>query len=153
MTADLDAALNLARRGFRVFPLEPNSKTPAIMGWPKKATTDEAAIRRWWTDPVLGWPQAYGVGVATGQGLVVVDLDVKHDGELALQLLEGANEDLPATLRVRTPSGGLHLYFRSDAGLRNSASRIAPGIDIRGDGGFVVGPGTEINKKPYQEIQ
>ena len=100
----------------------------------------------------MGWPQGYGVGVATGRGLVVVDLDVKHDGEAALQLLEGTNEDLPPTMRVRTPSGGIHLYFHSTKDLRNSASRIAPGIDIRGDGGYVVGPGTEINGKPYQEI-
>jgi len=149
MTADLQTALRLAANGYRVFPLEPNGKTPAIAKWPAKATCDAATVERWWRDPVLGWEADWGVGVATGRGLFVVDVDAKNGGIESFALLE---DMLPHTLRVRTPSGGLHLYFRGRAPVRNSASKIAAGIDVRGEGGYVVGPGTSIDGRRYEIV-
>lgn len=150
MTADLQTALQLAGEGFRVFPLEPNSKRPAFPQWQHNATSDPERIDRWWRDPVLGWEANWGVGIATGGGLVVVDLDTKHDGPRAFELLADLHSELPATLKVRTPSGGQHLYFKTGRSLRNSASKIAKGVDIRGEGGYVVAPGTTVGGRSYE---
>lgn len=145
LTSKLDHALALAAKGFRVFPLIPNGKTPAIKQWPDKATTDEAQIRRWWPNG-----SERNIGVATGQGLVVLDVDVKNGAKgaesyAALDLVH----EFPETYTVTTPTGGKHAYFRSDADVRNSASKIGAGIDIRGTGGFVVGPGSSLGEASY----
>lgn len=151
----LDHALALAAQGFRVFPLEPGGKTPALAtDWKKIATSDPERVRAMWWDPVMEVDLPYNVGIATGQGLVVLDVDMKDgkDGERSLRLLEMLFEELPATRQVRTPSGGRHLYFRTDRRLGNSASRIADGVDLRGEGGFVVGPGSVVGGVAYEWI-
>lgn len=133
-------ALWNARRGFRVFPLKPGGKTPAHKGWQQEATTDEAEIQRLWngTD--------YNVGVATGDGLVVIDVDVK-DGRPGFETFQSlAIPD--ATFAVATPSGGRHLYYRGPD-VRNSVQSLGPGVDVRGVGGYVVGPGSVIDGKQY----
>lgn len=84
-----------------------------------------------------------GHGIATGSksGLFVLDLDVRpgKDG-IANFIAMGPCE---ATFTVRTPTGGLHLYFRMpNHPVRNSAGELGVGIDIRGDGGYVVAPGS-----------
>lgn len=148
----LDVALARASEGFRVFPLTPGGKTPALEAdWKRIATSDPEKIRRLWTDPATGWVQPYNVGIATGDGVVVLDVDMKagKDGEKALRLLELLNDSLPATMTVRTPSGGRHLYFRSAIPIGNSASRIAEGVDIRGEGGFVVAEGSITKEGTY----
>lgn len=88
----------------------------------------------------------HGIGLATGvrSGVVVIDLDFKPvqgvNGLESLALLGF----VPDTLTVATPSGGFHLYFRHPgATIKNSASAIGPGIDVRGDGGYVVLPDSE----------
>jgi AAA domain/Bifunctional DNA primase/polymerase, N-terminal len=95
-----------------------------------------------------------GNGVKTGNGLVVVDLDVRpekgKDGVSELLALLPLGEDIPDaqkipdTLTVSTPTGGVHLYFEvpKDTIISNSSGLVAPGIDIRGEGGFVVAPGS-----------
>lgn len=90
-----------------------------------------------------------GYGIVTGRrshGLVVIDIDVKGvDGYASLSALEDSDlGSLPETLEVETPSGGLHLYYWTPmAGeIANSASVLGPGIDVRGEGGMVVGPGS-----------
>ena len=116
----LENALTLANAGYRVFPLEPGGKRPLIETGVKAATRDTPLIDWWWTR----WPDA-GIGIATGEGLVVIDVDEP-----------GAEEPLalPDTFRVST-SKGYHLYYRGDG--RNTASKLAPGVDTRGDGGYV----------------
>lgn len=104
----------------------------------KDASTDPAIILGWYER----WPDS-NVGIVTGEvaGIFVLDIDVKNDGEEALAELEAKIGTLPATASVRTGGGGRHLYFDyPEGGMRNSASQIGPGIDIRGDGGFVVAP-------------
>jgi hypothetical protein len=140
--ATVGDALELAGRGFRVFPLRENDWRPQIKGWVDAATTDEATIRRWWAQ----WPKG-NVGVATGQGLVVIDIDNKKgkNGSASFADLDLPIESLD-TFTVETPSGGRHVYFdaRTLNGrlVYNSAGTLGLGLDVRGDGGYVVGPGS-----------
>ena len=83
------------------------------------------------------------IGVPTGaaSGFVVVDLDIK-EGASGLEWLAANEHRIPETRRHRTRSGGLHLLFTPPAGrtIRNSAGKLAPGVDVRGDGGYVIVP-------------
>lgn len=156
MPSLLDSALQLAAQGFRVFPLTPGGKTPALAtDWKAIATTDPERIRAMWWDPVMGVDQPYNIGIATGQGLVVLDVDMKDgkDGERSLRLLEMLNDSLPETREVRTASGTRHLYFRSDQPVGCSHSGILAGLDIKGEGGFVVAPGSVINGSEYRWVE
>jgi hypothetical protein len=93
------------------------------------------------------------VGLATGEvsGLVVLDIDPKHGGEDSLDNLLVKHGKLPETAEVLTGGDGRHIYFRHPGvELRNSAGVVGPGLDIRGDGGYVVAPGsTHISGKTY----
>lgn len=146
----LDSALDLARAGFRVFPLHgivdghctcgcgcgSPGKHPAIAGWQRAATCEEAAVRRLFEHR----PNA-NIGLATGQGLVVIDLDGAQ-GLATLAGWESEHGRLPETLRVQTGGGGLHLYFKTREALKNSVRLLGPGVDVRAAGGYVVGPGS-----------
>jgi hypothetical protein len=143
----LEAALSYAERGWKVFPVRPGSKAPPLTPHGlKDATTDPAAIRKWWGQ----WPDA-NVAIATGPGskLLVVDIDVDPEkgvnGLSSMEDLEAVGCAFPETLAVRTPRGGLHLYYAYDgAEIGNSAGKVAPGIDIRGTGGYVLAPPSVI---------
>ncbi|GGX05306.1 bifunctional DNA primase/polymerase [Streptomyces noursei] len=110
------------------------------------ATTDPLTIRRMFAAA----PWATGYGIACGRAphhLVGIDLDTKHgtDGHTALRLIAAAHGfPLPPTVTVLTPSGGRHLWFTGPPAppVPNSAGRLAPGIDVRGAGGYLVGPGS-----------
>ncbi|MEN6527581.1 MAG: AAA family ATPase [Candidatus Polarisedimenticolia bacterium] len=139
----LAAALAWAARGFRVFPILPGDKVPPkAMAWKAQATTDPEQIKAW-----FAFEPSYNYGVATGGGTLVVDVDANKGGYASLLDL-----DLPETLTVRTPGGGLHLYYAAPD-VQNSVDRIAPGIDVRSAGGYVVGPGSHFadpgGKKGY----
>jgi hypothetical protein len=102
------------------------------------ASTDPDTIAGWW----MRWPTS-NIGVATGagSGLVVVDLDGQVGYDSILELQRAAGQALPDTAWVRTPSGGWHAYFRwPGEPVPNSASKLGPGVDVRGDGGYVVAP-------------
>jgi putative DNA primase/helicase len=102
----------------------------------KEATTDLETIRGWWRQ----WPNA-NIGLATGvkSGVFVLDIDPKSGGSHNLEELEDAYGGLPGTLTQRTGSNGQHRIFRyPDVQIKNSASKIAPGLDIRSDGGYIV---------------
>ncbi|MBF0341346.1 MAG: AAA family ATPase [Magnetococcales bacterium] len=145
----LQQALFLASLGFRVFPLLSDTKIPAVPDWPRRATNNPDKIRRFWTDPVLGWEHDHNIGVTGGTFL---DIDNKEDknGSVMLNILQDLHGDLPETLMVETPSGGFHFYFKEHADIRNSAGRMAPDIDVRGWHGYVVGPGSTIGDKAYR---
>lgn len=146
----LSSALSYAARGWPVFPLyyivngkcscgkyscPQAGKHPCVKEWDRVASTDPDIIKSWWRR----WPNA-NIAVKTGNGLIVVDVDPKHNGAEGLAALENKHEKLPPTLLVTTGSQGWHLYYTADEEIRNSASRLAPGVDIRGDGGYVVAP-------------
>ena len=133
------AALAYARRGIPVFPCEPGGKRPLTYNGFWDATADAPRVAAWWRR----WPNA-NVGVPTGErsGLLVLDVDSDAGGPDSLVLLERSHGPLPRTAKARTGGGGVHLYFRYPAGetVRNSAGRLGPGLDVRGEGGYVVVP-------------
>ncbi len=150
----LQSALTMAARGWHVFPCAPGGKQPALRGnWQRHATTDPAQVRAWWT------ARPYNIGLACGPSkLVVIDLDVpkgpgQASGAVALaRLCAQADQPCPwPTFTVSTPSGGWHLYFQAPAApVPNSAGRLAVGVDIRADGGYVVAPGSQAGSRHYQ---
>jgi len=133
----LDAALSYASRRWLVFPVKPKDKRPLTKNGLKDATTDHKQIRKWWSQ----WPDA-NIGIKTGKesGLWVLDIDGDTGKESFARLIKD-HGDLPATLAVAT---GKRLYFYfsypPDAKISNRAGKIAPGIDVRGDGGYVIAP-------------
>jgi hypothetical protein len=110
-----------------------------VSGGLKAATTDTGQIEVWW----VRWPRA-NVGLRTGavSKLVVLDVDPDHGGDATLDRLQSEYGALPAGRAVRTGGDGRHLYFRHPGGaVRNDAGRrLGPGLDIRGDGGYVIAP-------------
>jgi len=157
----LEAAFVYARFGFKVFPLfevnedgrctcgNPNcgnstGKHPRVKEWQALASTDEPTIRAWWER----WPSA-NVGVKTGldSNLTVLDVD-GAEGAATLKNFEINTEgcaELPPTPCVITGGkGGRQYYFQHVPGLGNRV-RFAPGLDIRNDGGYVVGAGSAVN--------
>lgn len=128
------AALRYAAGGWPVFPLQPRGKQPRTKHGLRDATTDRRRVRAWWA----ACPSA-NIGIATGR-LLVVDVD-GPEGRAALAALQREHSPLPPTLQASTARGA-HLYFALDEGppIPNSAGRLAPGLDIRGAGGYVVAP-------------
>jgi len=117
------------------------AKHPRLRHGLHDATVEIALIRRWWRR----WPAA-NLGIRTGAqpdgaGLVVLDIDPAAGGDASLTTLAGQHGDLSPTLEVRTGGGGRHLYFTHPGEhLPNSAGRLGPGLDVRGDGGYVLAP-------------
>jgi hypothetical protein len=148
----LRRALQLAEKGWYVFPLRPNDKRPLprFTKWEERATRDQAQIIRWWRSA------PYNIGIATGpSGLLVIDCDTAGGAEHAQWRLVGdvvelTGHRLPRTFSVRTPNGGLHLYFNApDQLLGNTAGKLGRRIDTRGAGGYVVGPGSVCRGRYY----
>ena len=129
----LDSALVLAAEGRRCFPCSADKRPMSPRGF-RDATTDPAALRELWRrhpGPLVGVP------MGAVSGLDALDVDGPRHPEAAVWW--AAHQDhLPRTWVHQTRSGGSHLLFRHVPGLRCSASRIAPGIDVRADGGYVV---------------
>jgi hypothetical protein len=130
------AAIAYATRGFAIFPCVPRGKTPATRHGCRDATKDLAQVSAWWRDN-----QSYNVAVATGGISKVFVLDVDGlDAAASLRKLEEQYGSLPETVESITPRGS-HLFFKSESvTVRNSAGTIASGLDIRGEGGYVVLP-------------
>ncbi|MFF4220021.1 bifunctional DNA primase/polymerase [Streptomyces nondiastaticus] len=172
-TTALGLALAAASRGLAVIPLS-RTKLPAVRSphrdEPRSArrcrgecgrighgvhdaTTDPEMIR----ELFAAAPWATGYGIACGRlphCLVGLDLDVKNDqdGPAALQFLADTHGfPLPPAPTVLTPSGGRHLWLTAPAGtaVPNSVGRLAPGIDVRGTGGYLVGPGSRTTAGTY----
>lgn len=147
----LEAALSLAAHGYRVFPLAINGKTPAFSGdWRQIATTDPAKIHRLWRDPLFDIEVDYNIGIALNRETLVVDVDIRDGkrGEKSLALLEAINDEIPPTYTVTTASGGEHRYFKvADSGC--FPKQLADHIDLKGEGGYVVGPGSSIGERSY----
>lgn len=152
----LDAALAYAARGWLVVALhtpQPNGacscgkadcdsigKHPRwdaqlLPNGLKNATTDSGVIRVWWTL----WPDA-NIGIATGarSGLWALDVDPAHGGDLSLENLLAQHGPLPETVEARTGGNGTHLLFAHPGTPVRNRVRFAPGLDTRGDGGYIV---------------
>lgn len=145
----LDWALKYAQQNYAVFPLVPRSKVPATQHGFQDASTDPDQIRRWWaTNP------NYNIGVATGNGLVVIDVDDKPEegkhGTLELNGWEREHGALAQTWTVLTGTGGVHYWYRTNENFTNS-TEILGAIDVRSLGGYVVAPPSiHPNGTPYE---
>lgn len=134
----VDTALEHARHGFRVQPA--HGKRPLATAWPTVATDDPETIRNLF----FAAPGADQISILTGRGLLVLDIDTRKGGDASLVTLCASHEPLPMTVTARTGSGGKHYYFQLPPGVeaRNSADKLGTGLDIRGDGGQVIAPGS-----------
>jgi len=143
LNALLNAALRCARLGYRVFPCQPGGKAPLTPHGFLDASSDMTRIEAWWAkhpDANVGMPTA---------GLVVIDID-------------GANNPWPGdpdkvaalanAVTSRTPRGGGHYIFRQPSGksLRSTAGRIAPHVDTRANGGYILLPPSVVDGRQYQ---
>lgn len=153
----LDAALTYAARGLRVVALHtvangrcscgkdcgspgkhPRYHKTLLPSGLQSATSDPDAVRAWWDL----WPSA-NVGVTTGGGYLVVDVDPGHGGNETLADLQREHGQLPDTVVCLTGGGGQHIWLSTAAPVGNSAGLLGPGLDVRGDGGYVVMPPSE----------
>lgn len=131
-------ALCYATLGWRVFPLVPRGKKALIKAWQHEASTNPNRIRAWWKRH----PDA-NVGILTGKssGLVVLDVDTDHNGDWSLMGIELLHGKLPKTLISYTGNGGYHYLFTyPSATIRNSVGKLGDGLDVRGNGGYIVAP-------------
>jgi hypothetical protein len=148
-------ALSYAARGWAVLPVHTPlaqggcscgqdcgssaGKHPRTRHGLKEASRNPDRIWNWWRR----WPEA-NVGIRTGResGLVVLDVDVRHDGEASLETLEATYNRLPQTLTASSGGGGRHLYFRHPGGHIPNNAQLGglPGLDVRADGGYIVAP-------------
>lgn len=136
-----NAALRLAvNQGWPVFPLAARDKVPtAGSRGLHDATTDADRVMAWWSPTFEGGVgEDANIGLRTGDGLVVLDID-GADGEHTIAMVAARLGELPATLEARTGKGR-HLYFRADRRITNSVGKLGPKLDVRGDGGYVVAP-------------
>lgn len=148
----LTSALAYAAKWWPVFPLHSISngkctcgkgmcddagKHPRSIHGFQDATLDPETIKRWWT---FMWPNA-NIGIATGEvsGIVVLDVDPRNGGDESFAEMEIKFGKLPDTLRSKTGGGGWHIFFRHP-GSYVKCTTIMPGLDIKGDGGYIVAP-------------
>ena len=152
----IKTALALAAKGFQVFPCHTPQftadrvrcsckktscgnvgKHPRTLHGFKDATTDPDQIRKWWEM----WPEA-NLAIATGDPVVVLDVDPRHGGDESFRDLEQEHGKLPVTVVVKTGGGGWHHWFRPPDGIeiRNSEGVVGPGLDVRGVGGYALVP-------------
>lgn len=121
-------------------------KHPRCENGKDDATTDAEQIRAWWT----AHPHS-NIGIRTGKesGVFVLDIDPRHGGDVSLAKLKEVVGGFPETLVVKTGGGGWHYFFANPSeGIRSRSNSLGtefPGLDTRGEGGYVVGaPGSHV---------
>jgi hypothetical protein len=132
-----------------IFPVKKNGKKPLTNHGFKDASADPGQIKHWQREfPSCNW------GAPTGIAFVVLDLDAKHPESFEWWQEQQDIHGLVETREVSTPSGGSHLYFLAPEGvqLKSTASQIAPGVDTRAQGGYVVIPPSAIDGNAYEVI-
>lgn len=142
MTTELlDAALSYASLGWRVFPLWPRTKDPMTTHGFKDATTNADQVKQWWTSK----PDA-NIGIATGDGLCVIDVDdkpEKHGGLLGSDFLrdwELEHGEISETACAKSGTGGMHYYFNVGDTEIHGCQSDTIFIDLRCDGNYIVAP-------------
>ena len=139
MTATLlDAAVEYARMGWQVFPCHPTGHQPLVGRGFYAATTDLDVIKSWWSRH----PGA-AIGLRTGEasGVFAVDIDPRHGGDISLEHLEAEHGELPETVENQTGGGGRHVLLHwPGRTVPCSTGRIGAGIDVKGDGGYIILP-------------
>jgi hypothetical protein len=146
----LDCALELALQKVRLFACRPNSKLPAVDRFSEKATCDPEKLT------ALFGSTSYNSGIACGkisEGLYLVGFDIDDkDGRRGydtIGVLAECGLEFPPTWSQRTPSGGEHRLFWSPVPIRQGTNVLGSGVDLRGDGGYLVGPGSVLGGRLY----
>ncbi len=142
------AALGYLARGWSVVPVAERGKRPMVR-WQtfEHRHPTEAEVRSWFER----WPSS-NIAVVTGtiSGIVVLDVDTQHGGEESLNQLALRNAGMPLTVEAATGGGGRHVYFKHPGFAVGNRAGLAPGIDLRGDGGvIIVPPSIHSSGKPY----
>lgn len=144
--------VKIVQRGWPVLPLHypvnnhcscshpsctSQGKHPLTSRGLKDASSSVEQVKSWWT----AHPRA-NCGILTGKesGIVVLDVDPRHGGLVSLKKIQSDYGLLPQTLTVKTGGDGFHYYFRHPGGEMRNRANILPGLDFRGDGGYVVAP-------------
>lgn len=128
----LEWALRYIKLGWPVIPLK--GKLPLTENGSKDASLNETQIRAWWKR----WPDA-NIGLATGHAFFAVDVDIRGGGEESWDMLLSQYVAFPRTPEQLTGTGGKHILFAlPDFPVKNSQGKLAPGIDVRGVGGYIV---------------
>lgn len=151
MTPMLDIALDYARNGWPVFPLQPRSKTPFAGSHAKNdGTTDLDAVRAMWTGRRLAT-----IAARVPDALVVLDVDPYHGGEETLATIEAEHGTLPTTLAQITGSGGRHLFFTHPGGRLHAPPCFSPGVDLRVGGRHyvVLPPSLHASGRRYSWVE
>ena len=137
-SSHLVAALDYMKHGWAVVPAGERTKRP-IIRWRRfqHQRPTEEQLTKWYGR----WPRA-NLAVVTGEisGIVVVDIDKGHGGEESLGAMEVRHGALPPTVESITGGGGRHLYFAYPGHEVRNRAGLAPGIDLRGDGGCIIVP-------------
>ncbi|GJJ02776.1 hypothetical protein RugamoR64_33140 [Duganella rhizosphaerae] len=145
-----EAAQAYARAGFAIFPLVPGRKIPIIAGGFKSASSDLEQIAAWWPPGSMN-----NIGIPTGKqnDITLMDIDVKNGapGFDSWEKLGNETGALKPSLSSDTPSGGMHVVYKSTQGI-NIGNKVGfmPGLDVRGEGGYFVASPSIVNGKPYQ---
>lgn len=152
-TAVLNSSLELAAQRVRFFQVVPNAKTPAVKHFSEEATSDENKIRKMFAET------NFNSGIACGRvdhDLYLVGLDIDNkDGRNGYQIIDDLDcigQEFPDTWSQKTPSGGEHRLFWSPVPIRQGTDVLGRGVDLRGEGGYLVGPGSSIDGKPYTKF-
>lgn len=156
MTDTTTEALELAAIGLRVFPVRENDKRPAINGWPAAATSEPPDY--WFNGKNIG--VRCGATDLAGVWFFVVDIDIKDDQPGAESWATFCNEHpevrdvAAATVMSHTPSGGWHFWFVVPDGVDCPTNgRPWPGVDIRGEGGYVLAPPSALPNGEYTWVR
>lgn len=152
-SANLDAALALAKLGLHIFPCNPD-KTPRVANWEQNATANALKIEATWQSA----PQLLPAIPVGAHGFVVIDADRKPNGPDGVAaftaLCTERSIDLSTAFIVETPSGGLHFYWRTETRYGNSRGSLPAGVDVRGIGGYVIAPGAALaDGRAYRIVQ
>lgn len=142
------ARIYAERLGWRVLPIRPGEKRPAIADWVNEASSDLEQIDRW----IEEFPNA-NIGIAAGHSFFVLDVDPRNGGDTTLAALIETHGELPPTVEAGTPSGGTHYLFRMVPGLANTAGKLGKGLDTRGLGGQIVVAPSRTDAGEYRWIR
>ena len=143
----LNSALTYVKNNFKVFPLKVNSKSGQVLkSWKEEATSDEEKVKQFWKEN-----SNYNIGVKTGNGLVVIDVDVKNgkDGRI---IFNEYSKSFPETFTVKTPNGGYHYWYLVNREIPCKVN-LYEGIDIRGEGGYILSPPSVVDNIEYVAIK
>lgn len=144
----VETAQRYLARGWSILPLRGRDKRPLIVWEPLQSSRPSAEVVTAWFSR---WPDA-NIGIVTGEisNLIVLDIDPKHGGNSSLDRLERQFGQLPETIEAITGGEGRHLYFAHPGGLIRNRTGLAQGVDLRGDGGYIVAPpSVHPSGRPY----